>query len=184
MRGQIVDKQILIQKDKNTTENALDSLTETDLVAKANMVLNLMGIEGLDKPWHMTFMGAKKLCNSNILYQMNTKKLANWLRLADVQKAFMAHFNGTSNMENKLHYVIAEFVPMTFDAGSSFAHAKVEEDNMMEWDAIVFSRYIKPAYLQSTNQRVAHIMLGFNDWEMANTTIQIGMFIEGKHVSV
>jgi hypothetical protein len=86
----------------------------------------------------MTFIGAKKLRNGNILYQMNTKESANWLRLADVQKAFMAHFDRTSNMRNKLHYVIAEFVPTTFDAGSSFAHAKVEEDNMMERDAIAF----------------------------------------------
>jgi len=39
MRGQTVDKQILIQKDKNTTENVLDSLTEKDLVAKVNMAL-------------------------------------------------------------------------------------------------------------------------------------------------
>ena len=183
-RGQTADKQILIQKDKNTTENALDSLMEKDLVAKVNTALDLMGIEGLDKPRHTTFIGAKKLRNGNILYQMNTKESANWLRLADVQKAFMAHFDGTSNMRNKLHYVIAEFVPTTFDAGSSFAHAKVEEDNMMEQDAIAFSRYIKPAHLRSTNQRVAHVTLGFNDRETANTAIQIGMFIEGKHVSI
>ena len=49
-RGQMADKQILIQKDKNITENALDSLMEKDLVAKANTALDLMGIEGLDKP--------------------------------------------------------------------------------------------------------------------------------------
>jgi len=49
-RGQTADKQILIQKDKNTTENTLNSLTEKDLVAKANTVLDLMGMEGLDKP--------------------------------------------------------------------------------------------------------------------------------------
>jgi hypothetical protein len=63
---------------------------------------------------------------------MNMKEAASWIRLADIQKAFMAHFDGTSNMRNKLYYVIAEFVPTTFDAGSSFAHAKVEEDNMMD----------------------------------------------------
>ena len=43
-RGQTADKQILIQKDQNTTENALDSLTEKDLVAKANTALDLMGM--------------------------------------------------------------------------------------------------------------------------------------------
>jgi hypothetical protein len=91
-----------------------------------------MGMEGLDKPRYTTFIGAKKLQNGNILYQMNMKEAASWIRLADIQKAFMAHFDRTLNMCNKLYYVIAEFVPTTFDAGSSFAHAKVEEDNMMD----------------------------------------------------
>jgi len=132
----------------------------------------------------MTFIGVKKLCNGNILYQMNMKEVENWLRLADIQKAFMAHFDRTLNIRNKLHYIITEFIPTTSDTGSSFAHAKMEEDNMMERDAITFSKYIKPAHLRSTNQRVAHITLGFNDQETANTMIQIGMFIEGKHISI
>jgi methyl-accepting chemotaxis protein len=34
-RGHTMDKQILIQKDKNVTDNTLDNLTEKDLVAKA-----------------------------------------------------------------------------------------------------------------------------------------------------
>jgi len=94
---------------------------------------------------------------------MNTKEAANWIKLVDIQKAFMAHFDGTSNMHNKLYYVIAEFVPTTFNAGSSFAHTKVEEDNMIDRDTVAYLRYIKPAHLRNSNQRVAHVMLGFND---------------------
>jgi len=78
---------------------------------------------------------------------MNMKEAANWIRLVDVQKVFMAHFDGTLNMHNKLYYDIAEFIPTTFDAGSSFTHTKVEEDNMMDQDTVVYSRYIKPAHL-------------------------------------
>ena len=60
-RGDITDKQILIQKDKDTTDNALEPLSEKDLVVKANTSLDLMGIEADDKPLGMTFVGAKKL---------------------------------------------------------------------------------------------------------------------------
>jgi gas vesicle protein len=49
-RGEMSNKQILIQKDPNTTDNILDSLTEKDLVAKANTTLDLMGIEAKDCP--------------------------------------------------------------------------------------------------------------------------------------
>jgi len=49
MREQ-ADKQILIQKDKNATDNVLDSLSEKDLITKANTALNLMGMAGSDRP--------------------------------------------------------------------------------------------------------------------------------------
>ena len=61
MRGNTMDKQILIQKDKDATENALDSLTEKDLVIKANTTLDPMGMAGMDKPCHTSFIGVKKL---------------------------------------------------------------------------------------------------------------------------
>ena len=60
-KGNNADRQILIQKDRNATDNALDNLTEKDLVTKANTALDLMGWEGMDKPWHTTFIGVKKL---------------------------------------------------------------------------------------------------------------------------
>ena len=71
----------------------------------------------------------------------------------------MEKFDGTSNICNKLHYVIAEFVPVTFDARSSFTHAKLEQDNILGLDLIVY-------------------------WEDANTAITTGMFIKGKHTNI
>jgi hypothetical protein len=183
-RGHTMDKQIMIQKDKDATDNALDSLTEKDLVVKANTALDLMGMAGTDKPRHTSFIGAKKLRNGNVLYQLNTKEAAAWLRAPDVQKAFMEKYGGTSNMHNKLHYVIAEFVPVSFDAGSSFTHAKIEQDNVIGLDSIAYSKYIKPPHLRASNQRVAHVIFGFTDREDANTAITTGMFIEGKHSNV
>ena len=106
-----------------------------------------------------------------------------WMRQKDVQEAFMRHYNGTLSIQNKLLYIIAEFIPTTFDAGSSYAHAKLEEDNMLPEHAIAFSKYIKLPQLRTENQKVAHITIGFNQREDANFAIQNGMFIEGKHVN-
>ena len=53
VRGTAADKQILVQRNRNGTSNADDTLldlTEKELVTKANMALDLMGWEGLDKP--------------------------------------------------------------------------------------------------------------------------------------
>ena len=114
-KGETSDKQILIQKDPNTTDNALDNLTERDLVTKANTAIDLMGIEATDAPTGIVFVGVKKLRNSNVLYQFNTKDAAIWFNQPGVQHAFLTKYRGTSNIENKLFYIVAEFVPTTFN---------------------------------------------------------------------
>ena len=107
-----------------------------------------------------------------------------WIKQAEIQKAFVASYSGTPNIQNKLHYVIAEFVLTTFNAGSSYAHAKIEEDSGLSSNRIVYSKYIKPSHLHKENQKVAHIIIGFNDYNTANHVIQGGLFIEGKHTDV
>ena len=119
-----------------------------------------MGWEGMDKPRHTTFIRVKKLQNGSVLYQLNTEEVVVWLQDPNIQKSFMAHFGGTSNIRNKLYYVIAEFVPTSFDAGSSFAHTKLEEVNSMMEDSVAFLKYIKPTHLRSKNQKVAHVTIG------------------------
>jgi vacuolar-type H+-ATPase subunit H len=167
-RGETSNKQILIQKDPNATDNVLDSLTKKDLVAKANTTLDLMGIEAEDHPTNTTFIRAKKLQNGSVLYQLNTKEAATWLRQPDVQRSFMSNYRGMSNICNKLFYVIAEFVPTTFDAGSTYTHARIEEDSALGTGTITHSRYTKPAHLRTNNQKVAHTIFGFNNRNSTN----------------
>ena len=69
-RGNQSAKQILICKDLKSADNALDSLTEKELVAKANTTLDLMDTDSLEMPLGTAFVGAKKLRNGNILYQL------------------------------------------------------------------------------------------------------------------
>ena len=147
MRTETADKQILIQKDKNTADNMLTSLSELDLVTKMNTALDLMGWEGSDKPRNMTFIASKKLQSGSVLYHMNLAETAAWMSNGDVQKAFMNYYNRTSTIRNKLHHVIAEFVLITFDAGSSYAHTKLEDNNLISERALTFLKYIKLLHL-------------------------------------
>jgi septal ring factor EnvC (AmiA/AmiB activator) len=48
IRGETSDKQMLTQTDLNNADNTLNSLTEKELVTKANTALDLMGIEATD----------------------------------------------------------------------------------------------------------------------------------------
>jgi hypothetical protein len=71
------------------TDNPLSDLTEKELNTKANTALDLMGWEGLNKPCHTTFVAVRKLCNKNMLYQVNTPEAAEWMQQKDVQDMFM-----------------------------------------------------------------------------------------------
>ena len=75
-RGQLADRQILIYFNKNGTNTPTTDLTEKDLVAKANTVLNLMEIEDGNKPTQITFLAARRIQNGNILYQLNLTQAA------------------------------------------------------------------------------------------------------------
>lgn len=49
VRGATTKKQVLIQRERNTTDNILPDMTEKELVTKANTALDLMRWEGLSK---------------------------------------------------------------------------------------------------------------------------------------
>jgi bisphosphoglycerate-independent phosphoglycerate mutase (AlkP superfamily) len=96
----------------------------------------------------------------------------------------MEIYGGTASVQNKLLYVVVEFVPVTFIENSSVMHARIEEESEIATDSIAFSKYIKLAHLRSNTQKTAHVTFGFKDRHAANTAIQTGLFIEGKHVDI
>ena len=63
-------------------------LTEKDLVAKANTALDLMEIEDGNRPTQVTLLAARRIQNSNILYQLNSTQAAEWLWKPTIQKLF------------------------------------------------------------------------------------------------
>ena len=86
------------------------------------------------------------------------------------------------NIQNKLYYTVAEFIPTMFNMGTNYAHLRVEQDNRLTMTTMAYSKYIKPQHLQASNQKVVHIIIGFNDRKAANQAIEHGLFIKGKQV--
>ena len=78
-------------------------LTEKDLVAKANTALDLMEIEDGNRPTQVTLLAARRIQNSNILYQLNSTQAAEWLWKPTIQKAFLLTFSSMANIGNRLY---------------------------------------------------------------------------------
>ena len=135
-RGFNADKQLLIFTDKTLPNTDPTDLTEKDLVTKANMALELMDDIPTNKPEIISFITAKKLCNRNVLFQSNSTQATAWLRNPDIQKEFLLTYSSNANICNKLHHVIAEFVPISFDAGTDHSHTMLEANNSLTTSSI------------------------------------------------
>lgn len=181
-RGDLLSRQILIDKAPGVTTNGFADLTEKQLVEKATLALDLMGIEASDAPGEVKFLCAQILRGGGVVYQLSSPAAADWLRKEDVMKAFLEKLGGTSIYRNRLMNTVVEYVPTSFDPTSLGALEELEGANGLPTGTIVSARFIKPPHLRSIGQRTAHLIMGFQSRESANNAIENGIFIEGKKV--
>ena len=103
-RGLNADKQLLIFADKTLSNADPTDLTKKDLVTKANMALELMDDTPTNKLEIVSLITAKKLCNGNILFQLNSTQATAWLRNPDVQKEFLLTYSSNVLSARKQNY--------------------------------------------------------------------------------
>ena len=103
-------RQMLI--DNVEGNNAWRGLTERELVEKAKIARDLMGIQGLDSP-KVEFLSARALKNGGILYELNSAGAAEWLAKLDVRKAFIDKFGTGAKVKDRTYSVFLEFIPVT-----------------------------------------------------------------------
>ena len=137
----------------------------------------------IDKPSPISFIATKKICNSNILYQLNSTQATAWLKNPKVQKAFLLTYSSNANIHTKLFHVITEFVPKSFNAGTAHSHTMLEANNSLTPDSITWMKYIKPLHPQTMKQQSAHVIIGLSNREDANKIILHGLYIEDKHTN-
>lgn len=180
-KGNLLDKQVVVRRTQDTDTDQLASLTERELVEKATVALELMGIAASDKPQGMKFIGAKRTHSGAVIYTLDAAASADYLRREDVMRTFMDHFGGTSALHARTYQVVVEHVPVSFDVARAEALRKVEETSELPPRAIHEARWIKPAHLRSAGQRVAFLIMGLTTREAANRVLNYGVIVEGKH---
>lgn len=91
-RGDARARQILIDKLPNALTSELADMSEIQLVLKADLAVEMMGVAAGDRPAGMKFQGVMKLSNGGVVYEMQTEEQARWLRKEDVMRAFLAQY--------------------------------------------------------------------------------------------
>ncbi|KDR70530.1 hypothetical protein GALMADRAFT_144452 [Galerina marginata CBS 339.88] len=107
-------KQILVDKAPGMTMNSLAALNEKELVAKANLALETMEVEGDSRPEGVEFVAVRKLRHGGALYEMKNAQGAEWLRGKQELKEFLVRMGGTLIVKMKVYQAVVEYVPVAF----------------------------------------------------------------------
>jgi hypothetical protein len=169
-------KQILIDTDPQGEQDTLGKLTEQELVAKANEAIN--NLEEDHDLINIAFIGAKKLANGGIVFDLDTEEAARWIQ-ANKSK-FVSKFSGTATIKDRALTVIVEYVPLSHSPEALAEMRQIERHSKLPAGSLLATRWIKPIHRRSAGQRSAHIIAKFTTTEAANQSIRDGLIIAGK----
>ena len=165
-------------------DQGLTSLTETELVVKANTAFDLMDTETEQAPAVFRFVAAKKLARGGVLFNLNSVEAASWIRRPNVREAFMGKFGGMSRMRDIECKVLGEFIPVGFDPDAVGATARIEEDSGLEANSIIRMSWAKAPARRKPGQLVAHLIIVLNSPENANHAIRNSLYIAGRKTNI
>jgi hypothetical protein len=169
-------KQILIDTDPQGEQDTLGKLTEQELVAKANEAVS--NLEEDHELASITFIGAKKLANGGIVFDLDTEEAAKWIQANKI--TFLSKFSGTATIKNRALAVIVEYVPLSHSPDALAEMRKIERDSKLPTGSLLATRWIKPIHRRTAGQKSAHVIAKFATTEAANQSIRDGLIIAGK----
>ncbi|KAF8227499.1 hypothetical protein L208DRAFT_1379717 [Tricholoma matsutake] len=174
-------QQVRLVKAAGLEGDGMAELTEKQLVEKANVALDLMGLQAEDKPEGTWFMGVSKLNGvGGVMYEMDSEEAAEWLKGGEVMKAFIAKMGSTADYRAQTYEVVVDWVLTTLNMGQMGALESIEQASGLQTAAIHEAWWIKPIHLRAPGQRMALAIFGFSTCEGANHVIGFGLFMEGK----
>lgn len=157
-------------------------MTTNELVAKGDLALELMlTVEDL-VPKGAAFVLASTTRKGAVIYQINLKSTADWLKLGNRLDSFAANMGSVNAAHACLFYILLKFVPVTFAPEDHLGRNFVESNNSLPMDTIQHARYIKAPIRCKPNQHTAHVTIGFHSRELVNQVIENRLIVENVKV--
>lgn len=181
---EMLKRQVVVNKATAEGADPFAGLTEKEVLAKAQMAVELMAADGEERAREVSFLHARRTSRGGAILVTQTVESAKWLREEANIGKFAEKMGGSCVARADACMVIAEYVPVAFVPEVFTALGQVERDSGLEKGAIREARYIRNPDNRSLNQRVAHMIMGLADPEQANLAIRNGLVIEGKAVTV
>jgi len=167
-------QQILVEIFDKEGNNILEkSLTE--LLSNANDALGK--IEDADKPDKVVAETALKTCKSRIVFTLNSKEVANWVRQLMNNIAFTDTFSKGLHIRERLHNLIALRVPITSELENSNHLRELEEVSGLRVHSVHKAKWIKLITRRRPGQMHAFAVLVISATDTANLIIRDGLNI-------
>ena len=135
-------------------------------------------------PKGAAFVQASITKSGAVIYQINSKGVADWLRTKDNLENFTRHMGDANTAQARLFHVLVKFVAVQFVPEDQLSRNIVESNNHLPSDAIAHAKWIKAPERRRIGQKTVHIIMGFNSRELANQVIDTGLIIENKRSHV
>ena len=123
-------------------------------------------------------VGAKKLQNGSIVYELINPESATWL--CKEKAEFTKHYGEATVMKDKSVSILVEYVPITHNPDALGESKKIEREMGLPAKSIESTRWIKPMTRRSVGQRTAHLITKLHSPEATNQALRDGLIIEGK----
>ncbi|CAK5280785.1 unnamed protein product [Mycena citricolor] len=180
------DNQVTLRNETPTEPAVWAELTEKEALTKVKYAIEkavqLTEEEGAIHGDPPIAAGVTKTRSGALVIHMASVHHATWLREVETMTRFLEAFGGTVKHAERLHMVIVQFVPVSFDPESTDHTRFIESNNNLPPGALGHARYVKPRNRHDPNQRFAHVILGLRTRQQANRILQHGICIEGKKV--
>lgn len=169
-------KQILIViKDFDT------SMLDTDqLMDKANSII--AKINDCDRPELVKVETVTKFSNGGMLFQLNSKEAAKWLREPGNEDTFLKKLAKDCYVRERTHSVLLRGIPIIFEPGNESQLREIEEANGLSKFTIVKARWIKPEGRRCRGQSHAHATAVIATAKKANILIKEGLNMFGARI--
>lgn len=172
-------RQILIDKNPGSEFN-VQNLTEKELVVKANLAIDNMNPEL--QITGVQFLGAKKLLNGGVVYEMSCDEMAEWIKMPEVRKEFESCFGGVASIKDRNSPIFVEYIPVAFNPENDGELRMIEESVGLETGEIKQVKWVEAIERREKGQRTAHAIFNMSSVEGANMILRHGIHIQGKKV--
>ncbi len=118
-----------------------------------------------------------KLRNGGIILQLASKEAAEWLRNSINEQAFTSKLGTEALIRDRVFRILVPRVPLSFDPNNKEHLREIESINDLDHNIVRNTRWIKPEYRRSPNQRFAYATISLTSASEANRLIRDGMYI-------